>query len=676
MPELYDQVRQSNSKYIPQFVGSNFDTLKSLGDTLQERYKANKDLSDSLAIQMANDKYHQSDQYIGDEAYNKFNNLVDEIASSEQNFENSSGIVRQAVRDYGTDRNRIVALENNKKYQDYIAEKQKLGAKGTDFTPEFKGSFNPDGSVNHFQHDLQVTEEYDKEKERFYNDFEKNLIEGEYKGMTYEKGKEAFLRSVTNGGISTERILAYADSALNRYKRTAAYNQEARRLNELEGINNKSYEVKYKDNKGVTRTRVTNDVDEKIRESIINTGLEKVHNLKAIDLQRQFDSTSEKAGKTYTGKDGSVYEVSPNQEYKIKEFDRDKLHVNVPQNPTVNKEQYYVIAGESWPINDFSTNLYETQKAAGNNVQKIDGYRVAGEYMSKSELLDKQYQEETEKNKKETVQNYAKNYENLSLNEKNIFEKIVRNTEKKKYQDVDNKFLKTEEAANIVDNYYNTVDGKEVDENTPIIKAAPDKLTADGKLIKEGFDYTAIGASGKSLGQKATEDLRLSYNNRTFYNPETGRSLSGSVPNFLKEFNNEFDTDFNNLKEFKEALEVKGEYAVTNRFNYNAKGANKSRLADPLAANIGGKDIAVTREESYYDTAEAQINQEINKTYNAMKELPGIPGDVNLRGRDFLIGREEDENGNYTGRILLESKDRKFSRVFDNIEDIAILFTK
>jgi hypothetical protein len=80
MAELYDQVRQSNSKYVPQFVGSNFDTLKSLGDTLQDRYNKNLDISNALAIQMANDQYLEQDQAIGEKHYNQFSKAIDEIA--------------------------------------------------------------------------------------------------------------------------------------------------------------------------------------------------------------------------------------------------------------------------------------------------------------------------------------------------------------------------------------------------------------------------------------------------------------------------------------------------------------------------------------------------------------------------------------------------------------------
>src|SRR6185369_10737631 len=132
MAELYDSVRQSNSKYIPQFVGSNFDTLKSVGDTLDARYRKNKELSDSLAIQIANDRYFDKDQHIGDKHYKNLSNTIHEVSSSDPNFENSSQVIGQAVKDYATDRARIAALDNHKRYEQYLDLKHKLGAKGVD----------------------------------------------------------------------------------------------------------------------------------------------------------------------------------------------------------------------------------------------------------------------------------------------------------------------------------------------------------------------------------------------------------------------------------------------------------------------------------------------------------------------------------------------------------------
>ena len=46
MPDLYSNVKRANSQYVPQYIGSNTDTIKSVADTLQLRSLQNQNAID------------------------------------------------------------------------------------------------------------------------------------------------------------------------------------------------------------------------------------------------------------------------------------------------------------------------------------------------------------------------------------------------------------------------------------------------------------------------------------------------------------------------------------------------------------------------------------------------------------------------------------------------------
>jgi len=591
MAELYDQVRQSNSKYVPQFVGSNFDTLKSLGDTLQDRYNKNLDISNALAIQMANDQYLEQDRAIGEKHYNQFSKAIDEIAGSDDSFENSSNIVSQLVKNYGSDRDRIAALDNKKIYEQYISEKQRLGEKALDFTrPEnFKGTVNEDGTYNRFSYDVQERLDYDKPKEALFNQIEASYNEGE---LSQDKNNPEFLQSITRGGISSQDIKnKYLNPAIQRYRGTNEYRQEKRKLQELDGL-------------------TSEQADKEIEKSILATGLEKVYGFSKRDSQRHSEFYLSNQGKVLTDNDGSKYELSQSVETKIPIISKTKLGSDPVQTQANNN-----IIGGLAPINSRSA-------------------QTSGKAF-----------------------NAEKAYTNLDANEKTKFDRILKTFSPETKPN-------SEEAFKIVNDYIKQVETKEADENTPIIKAAPD-------TYKPGFDYTAVGASGKSLGQKATDDLKISFNNRVFYNPTTGEKISGSDPKFLKKINEQFDTDFDTVKDFQNAIDIKGEYSPKNRFTVIA---GNEAFANPYAAVLNGKDLAVTREASYYNSSDAQKSALVNKAYNAMKELPGIVNNVDIAGINFEI-QETPE-----GRVILRTDNPDFVKEhgkevsLDDVTQIALFF--
>lgn len=265
MPDLYSNVRRANSQYVPQYIGSNTDTIKSVADTLQLRSLQNQNAIDDKLVAAINEQYAPGDEAIGQKIYEDISGMRDQIASSDQGFENSTGLVRNLVRDkFLTNRDRIEGLRNKKQYDVHQEMLRQLGADAVDFTEPFKGTVNEDGTYNRYTPKVEKRLDYDKQKEQFFNQFEQDLKQGNYK---VDPNNPDFLKSIINGGISDKRIKSYADAALGRYSKTSEYDQEFR--------------VRQKENPDAS----AQEINDEIRKSIINTGLERVYGINKVDMQ-------------------------------------------------------------------------------------------------------------------------------------------------------------------------------------------------------------------------------------------------------------------------------------------------------------------------------------------------------------------------------------------------------
>jgi len=268
MPELYDNVRRANSQYVPQFIGSNADTLRSVGDQLEARnYRNQVAIEDKMQASL-DDQYARGDEHIGQDIYNRLNTLRENIASSEKGFENSSAVVRNSVRDnYTNNRLRIEAQRNFERESKFEDKLNKIGASNAEvFGAEFTGTANEDGSFNRFDRQVEERLDWDKRKESFYNDFRDKLSQGEFK---IDPNNPDFLRSVITQGITSNRIATYANDALSRYKGTAEYEQEKK--------------VILRGDSELTQAQV----DDVIKMSIVATGMERAGVSTKLDLQQR-----------------------------------------------------------------------------------------------------------------------------------------------------------------------------------------------------------------------------------------------------------------------------------------------------------------------------------------------------------------------------------------------------
>lgn len=570
MPELYQGIRAANSRFVPQFVGSNFNELKDLGDTLDQRYRTNRDLSDKLAIELANDEVHPLDQPIIDNLKKNLYGTLDEVAKSPENFENSTGIIANEARKIFTDRGRIHSIENMKKYNEYLDLKAKAGRDAVDFTKPFVGTFNSDGSINRFQHRLEKRLDYDKQKEQYANQMEANLIQS-----GYAKGPDGVLRSSIEGGLTKEKIRGYLPAAISRHITTGEYSQEKEDL-----ITNQGY--------------TPEAADAKISESILNTMYERANVKHLEEVHNPLKGSGEGGGAS----DRPTYEETPGQEYKPTLIPLHKLQ-GVTQGQ--NKMQ-----------------------AAGNAMQ---GARPIVQTVIKPA---------------------DKRVEDLSSEEKKIFKRIALHINPQ----ADKNYFNSEEAFDAVGKYIEEANKLEVNEKTPIITT----------------DFVRQGEKGRSTREDATKDLASAYKFRTFYNVRTGKKLSGSSPTFLKDMGYENSSNRSAHEQFKSDLAVVGEYSPKNMFT-DSRFADSEAFSDPLAVDVNGETYAVSRPISEQNDAVGQTRKIVNKAYKALKQIPGIPNDLELDGHQGIIG--ETAVGDKAGYVW-ETRDGKHRVFVENLEDLPM----
>lgn len=614
MPDLYSNVRRANSNYTPQYIGSNTDTIKSVADTLQLRSLQNQNAIDDKLVAAINEQYAPGDEAIGQKIYEDISGMRDQIASSDQGFENSTGLVRNLVRDkFLTNRDRIEGLRNKKQYDIHQEMLRQLGADAVDFTEPFKGTVNEDGTYNRYTPRVEKAQPILKTKEELFDNFHADSIKGNF---AVGKGDLAdFLVARQTGGISNTKVENYANQALLRYKETPSYKQEQR--------------IYKRDNPNLSNS----EIDDKIKTSLIATGAERVFKVSDQDLQRQYQLRSRDGGNE-NNRSNSSYEETEVKEYKPTLIDRSKLAAPSVTNPLINKSDYIRVGEDSYPATKENLAFYKPLIDQGKALVE-EGYVMrGGEVLPKSPETDALFEKMDKAQEAVKVNKYKENYETLSDTDRDKFNRVVQ----KFNPEAGKEFYKTKEAFDLVNKYFDQVEQTEFNEVTPII-------TTDYNQV--------IDENGRTLRDKETANVQANFGSRIFYNPKTGTKLSGSDEKILKTLNKEYDTDFESLEDLKKSIQVRGEFSPKNLF---AKVGKAEALVDPLAATLNGKDIAVSRGASERKSPVFQSRKLINDAYTALKELPGISSNVTLGGIDFNIGEFETNNGKV---IVLETKDRK-----------------
>lgn len=265
MPTVYDQIRSSNSQYIPKFVGSNYDELNKAASTLDERYRSNKAYSDKIAMMMAQEQYLEGDKDIKENLAKSIYGSIDKISQGD-NFENSTAAVSQLARDFFTNQDRLAALDNYKRVEEAKKLQTTLGGDALNFgeDPRTFRTLDPTtGERRIYDNRIEKRMDYSKRMQELLG---KVADDGYTTGPT---GEKIIFDNTERNLIKSGKVNQLTESKLNRlvegllysYKTTGEGQQDIKRLTQLAGYKNEPITLS---SKGITRQ--TTDVDEDIRQ--------------------------------------------------------------------------------------------------------------------------------------------------------------------------------------------------------------------------------------------------------------------------------------------------------------------------------------------------------------------------------------------------------------------------
>lgn len=255
---LYDRVRANNSDYISQFVGSAVPEIQLTADTLQDRYDTNLASYDKLDF-FAN-SLDAWDPEIKKAAIDSVRQTIDQVANNKGAWENADLTIRQKARELNSNEALRASIENKKAIlaeEEMVAKMRAQGLNPLRFkTADNFKTIAEDGTIQRYQGDTQRELDYDKTKSTFFDQMQADAGDG--KLTKADLADIPFYLQQNNwAGISKTKVGRYADEAYNRYITTPEYQQEKRKLIELEGVD-------------------PNQVDNVIKRSILSTGLERV----------------------------------------------------------------------------------------------------------------------------------------------------------------------------------------------------------------------------------------------------------------------------------------------------------------------------------------------------------------------------------------------------------------
>lgn len=610
MPDLYSSTRRANSQYVPQYIGSNTDTIKSVADTLQLRSLQNQNAIDDKLVAAINEQYAPGDEAIGQKIYEDISGMRDQIASSDQGFENSTGLVRNLVRDkFLTNRDRIEGLRNKKQYDVHQEMLRQLGANAVDFTEPFKGTVNEDGTYNRYTPRVEKAEPILKTKEELFDNFHADSIKDNF---AVGKGDLAdFLVARQTGGISNTKVENYANKALLRYKETPSYKQEQR--------------IYKRDNPNLSNS----EIDEKIKTSLLATGAERVFGIQDQDLQRLYQLKDRQGDPLTTPPSG--YEEGVGIPYKLPEIstklNRTGLSIGQALNPVVQR------------YNNFRKS------------EKTGDYIINGKVVPATPVLDKNYKDLADQYNNYLKENKIGEYPELTGQDKtdydNIAETLIETLKRSKNSKTANEIEKDkygDKGHDLVNKYFTDLKSKEL---------------ADIPRVVRG-DFIRREEEGRSTAADATEDLKRTYNFRNFVKlSDPSVVLSGSQPDFLSKIGVE------DYEAFLKSMEVVGEYSPQNMF---PKMTGNEGFTDPLAVRINGEMYAVDRSASERKGPLYEQRKQINKLYTAAKRLPGIKSTVEVRNNEGekmnLIIQE------HNGGFVLEEKGKGNPVWYESLEEL------
>lgn len=246
MAELYNNIRAINSSYVPKFIGSNFNEISNAAERLDKRYRDNVDYLDKVSIALSQEPYLKGDEHIRDKHINNIKQKFDEIASSPENFENSTSAVNILAKGVLMDQDRLYALDNAAKAQQYNDLKLKLGPKFISYGdhPDTFSTIDPTtGERKKFN--LDVEENLDKNKK--FKELIGNIARDGYyvspKGEKIEISKDLPLLTALKTGqvqdaVTMQKINNLVEGLLPLYLQETEGQQHVKMLSSPNTFNN------------------------------------------------------------------------------------------------------------------------------------------------------------------------------------------------------------------------------------------------------------------------------------------------------------------------------------------------------------------------------------------------------------------------------------------------------
>ncbi len=251
---LFDNVKFGNSEFVPNFVGSANNEIVESAKVFQDRFDKNVSDLDQLELLALEDQVLQADQGIKDDVINNLRGEIDSIASSNTGFENAGRQIAALAKGFVGNEQRRAALSNFQAVQDANAQIAELGPNALDFNPsEGFSTLDKDGNIRLFNPQVEARLQYDKRKEGLFDKLTADVREG----RITQSEVDGILKVGTYRGISDSKVKNYVDDAFARYTSTAEFDQELRKLTELEGHSEE-------------------DATEIIKDSLLSVGRERV----------------------------------------------------------------------------------------------------------------------------------------------------------------------------------------------------------------------------------------------------------------------------------------------------------------------------------------------------------------------------------------------------------------
>lgn len=284
------------SNYVSQFVGSNYNELKNLGDTLQERHYANKEKGDAALIALMQDRVLEGDRQKRNELARGVYGQLEDISKSDEGFENSTAAVSNIVKDLLTNEQRMKMLDNYKKAEEARQLKSKYGTAALNFGDDpsnFSSVYTDPNTGEEKLRDFNVAvepiQDYSARMLQMLGNIADDGTFTTPTGVKLNLGTKLApneIQAIKTGnwrGVTRDKKNKIIEQILPFYKQTPEGIQHYKKLTNLDGVDD-STPIQIKDNKGNVRT--TTQADETIRQMWQGLGENQVGGVSTANFTR------------------------------------------------------------------------------------------------------------------------------------------------------------------------------------------------------------------------------------------------------------------------------------------------------------------------------------------------------------------------------------------------------